>query len=60
METCLAGYGDTWGLVTLNDGDIDSLTFDWSNKEKDIKGLTRAFAAYSATTVTIKVILVPQ
>jgi len=31
-----AGYGDIWGLVTLSDEDIDSLTFDQSDKEKDI------------------------
>jgi len=31
-----AGYDDIWALVTLSDEDIDSLTFDQSNKEKDI------------------------
>jgi len=31
-----AGYDDIWGLVALSDEDIDSLTFNLSNKEKNI------------------------
>jgi len=30
-----AGYGDIWGLVTLSDADIESLTYDWDDMEKD-------------------------
>jgi len=31
-----AGYDDVWSLVTMSDADIDSLTFDRSEKEKNI------------------------
>jgi len=34
LET--AGYGDIWGLVTLSDADIESLTYDQDDMEKDI------------------------
>ncbi len=32
----IAGYEDIWGLFTLSDADIESLTYDWIDMEKDI------------------------